>query len=287
MSLEADGKRPAEELAPFHRLRRDRRPRVLRDYPLARAWERHVNHDEEILIGNVGGALRVGDTVHRAVGPWTPGVHALLDHLALRLPHVPRVLGFDEEGREILDFLPGRVFEDSATQPLSEAQIVSLVSWTRAFHEAVADFAHPGPWRYFPIPNPTLIGHNDIAPYNACFDGDDLVGVFDWDMAGPTTPLHELAFIAWNCVPLWTDVGAEAAARRVSLIAETYGACEPGQLLAAVPPRIEIMLDGIPAAARAGDAGMANLLALGEPARSRRSLDGLVERIPLILSRLP
>jgi aminoglycoside phosphotransferase (APT) family kinase protein len=33
------------------------------------------------------------------------------------------------------------------------------------------------------------------------------VGVFDWDLAGPTTPLLELAFIAWNCVPLWRDIG--------------------------------------------------------------------------------
>ena len=46
----------------------------------------------------------------------------------------------------------------------------------------MADFAHPGPWRYFPTPGATLIGHNDIAPYNACFDGDDLAGVFDWDL---------------------------------------------------------------------------------------------------------
>ena len=32
--------------------------------------------------GNAGGAVRVGDTVRRAAGPWTPAVHALLAHLA-------------------------------------------------------------------------------------------------------------------------------------------------------------------------------------------------------------
>ncbi|MGA8209061.1 MAG: (deoxy)nucleoside triphosphate pyrophosphohydrolase, partial [Nocardioidaceae bacterium] len=31
--------------------------------------------------GNVGGAVRVGGTVRRATGPWTPAVHRLLDHL--------------------------------------------------------------------------------------------------------------------------------------------------------------------------------------------------------------
>ena len=139
------------------------------------------------------------------------------------------------------------------------------MSWTRDFHAVVAGFDHPGPWRSFPVERPTLIGHNDIAPYNACFNGDDLAGVFDWDLAGPTTPLNELAFLAWNCVPLWSDIGAETAARHLALIANTYGGFDGGQVLEAVPDPSRIMLDGIPAAAAAGDTGMANLVAQGEP----------------------
>ena len=239
-----------------------------------------VEHEER-LVGNVGGALRLGDTVRRATGPWTPAVHALLGHLAGRIPHVPRVLGFDELGREVLDYLPGRVI-DVEVEPLTTGQIVSLVRWTRLFHDEVTGLAHPGPWRYFPLPGPTLIGHNDIAPYNACFAGDELVGVFDWDMAGPTTPLWELAFIAWNCVPLWCDIGADTAARRLTLIATTYGEFDADQIVSAVPERIQIMLDGIPRAAAAGDQGMVNLMALGEPQRSRAVLAGLVDRIPAI-----
>jgi aminoglycoside phosphotransferase (APT) family kinase protein len=127
-----------------------------------------------------------------------------------------------------------------------------------------------------------MIGHNDIAPYNVCFAGDELVGVFDWDLAGPSTPLDELAFIAWNCVPLWRDDGPDPAARRLALIAAAYGAADARQILHAVPPRIQIMLDGIPVAAAAGDQGMANLMALGEPERSREALAGPVARIPAI-----
>ena len=133
----------------------------------------------ELLAGNLGGAVRVGATVRRCVGPWTPAVHALLNHLAGRVPHIPEVLGFDELGREVLSYLPGRVL-DTDTELLTVGQLVSMVRWTRVFHEAVADFAHPGPWRYPRLPGPTLIGHNDIAPYNVCFDGEELVGVFDW-----------------------------------------------------------------------------------------------------------
>lgn len=237
------------------------------------------------LPGNVGGVWRVGDTVHRPTGPWTPAVHALLRFLAPRVDRIPRVLGFDAEGREVLSYLPGRVV-DIDTEQLTTGQLAALVTWTRALHEAVSGFTHPGPWR-FPIPPvATIIGHNDIAPYNACFEGEDLVGVFDWDMAGPTTPLVELAFIAWNGVPLWRDIGAGPAAERVSLIAGTYGGVDPREVLTAVPGRIQRMLASIPAGAAAGDAGMVNLMAHGEPARSQRALDGLRRRLPAIAARL-
>ncbi|HZN78006.1 MAG TPA: GNAT family N-acetyltransferase [Micromonosporaceae bacterium] len=229
----------------------------------------------------MGTVVRIGDTVRRQTGPWTPAVHALLAHVAPRLEHVPRVLGFDDAGREVLSYQPGHVV-DVDTEMLTVRQLMSIVDWTRALHHAVADFHHPGPWRYFPIPGATLIGHNDIAPYNVCFDGDALAGVFDWDMAGPTTPLSELAFIAWNCVPLWRDIGPETAARRLTLIAETYGGYDGRQVLHAVPPRIRLMLDGIPIAAAAGDQGMAHLMTLGEPERSNASLADLVDRIPAI-----
>lgn len=135
---------------------------------------------------------------------------------------------------------------------LTEIQLRSILSWTRCFHEAVEGFAHSGPWRFFDVGAPTLIAHNDIAPYNICFDGDSLVGVFDWDLAGPSTPLLELA----------------------------------RDILSAVPYRIQLMLEGIPVAAAAGDEGMANLMAGGEPPRSERPLAELVSRIPSIAAHL-
>jgi hypothetical protein len=256
------------------------------------------DQDEEIRLpgGNVGGAVRVGATVRRHTGPWTPAVHALLHHLSGRLPGIPEVLGHDDQGREVLSYLPGRVI-DVGTERLNPAQIISLLRWTRAFHEAVAGFSHPGPWRFFPVAEPTMIAHNDIAPYNVCFDGDEVAGVFDWDLSGPSSVLLELAFIAWNCVPLWEDIGPELAASRLALISSAYAEPSPQDslpgataILRAVPGRIHTMLDGIPVAAAAGDQGMVNLMAAGEPERSQVSLDALVRRIPAIeqaLARTP
>jgi hypothetical protein len=69
--------------------------------------------DAEIPLkgGNMNtGVVRIGDTVRRPAGPWTPAVHALLDHLhGVGFPGAPRPLGLDEHGREILTFVPGTV----------------------------------------------------------------------------------------------------------------------------------------------------------------------------------
>ena len=248
---------------------------------------RDVNDGHEVRLpgGNVGGAVRVGDTVRRQPGPWTPAVHALLDHLDGRIAGIPRALGQDKRGREVLSYLPGHVV-DVDTELLTDGQLVSLMWWTREFHEAVAGFSHPGPWRFFPVTEPTLICHNDIAPYNSCFAGDELTGVFDWDLAGPSTPLFELAFIAWNCVPLWRDIGAEVAAERLALIAASYGEFSARQILNAVPDRIQLMLDWIPVAAAGGDEGMVNLMAAGEPGNSAVALADLRRRMAAIDRRL-
>jgi hypothetical protein len=152
------------------------------------------------------------------------------------------------------------------------------MSWTRRFHEVVAGFGHPGPWRYPHEPHPSLIGHNDITPYNVCFDGDDVAGVFDWDLAGPTTPLMELAFIAWNCVPLWRDPGDDTSAERIQRICSAYGGVHPAQIVDAVPRRIQMMLDWIPLGAAAGDAGLRRLMSRGEPERSQTALNDLIPR---------
>ncbi len=53
------------------------------------------------------GVVRIGDTIRRPVGRWTPAVHALLRHLEdTGFEGVPRVLGIDEAGREVLTYLP-------------------------------------------------------------------------------------------------------------------------------------------------------------------------------------
>jgi mutator protein MutT len=252
------------------------------DLPFLTELEQILLDGASLPGGNVGGAVRIGKTVRRATGPWTPSVHRLLQHLASRdLPSVPQVLGTDARGREVLSFLPGHVV-DVDNEVLSCARLASLADWTRSFHEAVADFVEPGPWRSSGVDGSDVIAHNGIAPYNCCFDGDRLVGVFDWDLAGPSTRLLELAHLAWNAVPLLRPMGPAVAASRIRLIADTYGGPSAREILHAVPRRTQLAIDGIRTAIAAGDEGMRNLAAIGEPERTEVRLADLVTRIPAI-----
>lgn len=68
--------------------------------------------------GNVGGAVHVGDTVRRPAGRWTPTIQRLLGTLAdAGIPEVPRPLGLDDHGREVVSYIPGDTVADEDRWP--------------------------------------------------------------------------------------------------------------------------------------------------------------------------
>jgi len=254
------------------------------DRPFLPELSERLLDGEPLPGGNVGGAVRIGDTVRRPTGRWTPMIHALLAWArAAGLPGVPRAHGFDARGREILDYLPGEVVD---ADQLSDARLAALGRWARAFHDAQVDVDHVGGWRFPPPADAEVVAHNDLAPYNLAFEGDELVGVFDWDVAGPGTRLFELAHIAWTGVPLFREIPAAEAARRLRILAEGYGGPSAAEILAAVTPRVRSVVDGIPAAAAAGDDGMVRLMSTGEPGLTLAALEALQRRLPDIETAL-
>jgi 8-oxo-dGTP diphosphatase len=256
------------------------------DRPFVAALRERLLDGEVLEGGNVGGAVRIGATVRRPTGPWTPAVHALLEHLReQRLRAVPRVHGYDARGREILDYLPGRIIDVDRELP-TDAQLEEMAVWARELHDALEPFDHPGPWRFFDVPGADLIAHNDLAPYNVCFVEDRLTGVFDWDLAGPSTRLFELAHLAWTAVPLYRPVPDHVVASRLRLVAEAYGGPSAAEILNAVIPLKEVGVAGIAAWIAAGDPAGSAQAAMGEPGRTERAIADLRARLPTLRTLL-
>ena len=241
-----------------------------------------VAHNEERLEGgNIGGAVRAGDTVRRAAGPWTPAVHALLAHLADKgFTGAPRPLGLDEQGREVLTFLEGETTGSRRPRPAwvhAEDTLDQVARWMRAYHQAVADFVPPpgAVWRAGGNWSPGLIiAHNDAATYNAAWHQGKLTGFFDWDFAGPATRQWDLALAAFSWVPLHTRhwVAAEgftdfaARPRRLDRFLRTYGwSATTGEFLNVVEARVKAHADGIRDLAASGDEAFGRLLRQGVP----------------------
>ena len=68
--------------------------------------------DQETSLtgGNVTAVVGLGDTVRRAMGPWSSSVDDLLRYLETRgFNGAPRFLGIDGLGREVLTFIEGEV----------------------------------------------------------------------------------------------------------------------------------------------------------------------------------
>jgi hypothetical protein len=183
------------------------------------------------LGGNLSDAVRVGDTVRRRAGAWTPAVHALLRHLeAVGFEGSPRVIGIDEQGREVLAYIEG----DGPTgwpDPMPDyvwrdANLIAAARLLRRYHDAQAGFAPPVPtsWRW--ASNTTeVICHNDVAPFNAVFRDGKLFAMVDFDNAGPGRRLWDVAMGIWRWVPVNNDSDPTLRDRaaRVRRFCDAYG----------------------------------------------------------------
>ncbi len=169
--------------------------------------------EEQLSGGNTTPVVRVGDTVRRPVGRWTPAVHDLLNHLAaVGFPGSPRILGIDGSGREILEFVPGEVGALSPSGPLpawfgTPEACWAIGRWIRDFQSAQAGFVPDAtkPWRRAPgssLRPGQVIVHHDVSPYNAVRGSDGSLVVLDWDFARPGDPIEDLAWAAWRWTPL-------------------------------------------------------------------------------------
>jgi hypothetical protein len=194
---------------------------------------------EETLPGGLtDGAVRIGGVVHKRASPWTPTVHALLRHLEYAgVDGVPRALGFDEQGRQMLTYLPGDTVGDRTPWPAwvhSDSTLLQVGRWLRRVHDATVSFVPPADERWFiggAVGPGLIVGHQDAAPYNAVVDGDRLVGFCDWDTAAPSSREFDLALSALWWVPLGPPSAVEplgfhdfdGRSRRLHLLLDAYG----------------------------------------------------------------
>jgi hypothetical protein len=196
-----------------------------------------------VLGGDVTeGVVRVGDTVRRPLNVQSPAIHEYLRHLEkLGFAEVPRFLGIDGRGREVLTYVPGEM----AGRPLhawagGEDVLVSIACLQRRLHNHSRDVILPAGIAWRPpvhieglpqlFARPDVVAHNDMTPENIIFDEEHVpVGLIDFDLAGPTTRLLDIVTtLRWwapLCDPLDRDPVLREldAAGRMRIFVDAYG----------------------------------------------------------------
>lgn len=246
--------------------------------------------------GNLSQVVRVGDTVRRGAGPWTPAVHALLQYLErAEFDGAPRARGVDSRGREVVTYVEGDVFQYPMPDFVWNAEtLVSVARLLRRYHDTIRGFVPPpdAAWQIMvgaPRSGP-VICHNDIAPYNMVFRGHVPVAFIDWDTAAPGPALYDVAHAAWRWIPLqdasWAPIDDQFS--RLRLFCDAYGLTkvERGQLIPLVRTRQEVVLATIRVWGEAGKPGWAHLLRMGHDKDIRDCLRWVDENLPALEAAL-
>ena len=204
--------------------------------------------EEEVLgFGSVSSPVRIGDTVHRQAGSWTPTIHALLEFLHQEgFSYSPLPLGVDGKGREILNFLPGQ----AATRPwppvlFSDSGLTQAAKMLRQYHDIVQNFsASDTEWRSGKMVKKAgqIIRHGDLGPWNTLWQADTLTGLIDWDFAEPGERITDLAQMAYYFVPLRGEEGWKKAGfaerpnfnARLKTLCMAYGDFEAAEVISAL-----------------------------------------------------
>jgi Ser/Thr protein kinase RdoA (MazF antagonist) len=204
-----------------------------------------VTDTGEPLVGDgvTPGIVRLGDTVRRPVRPFTATIQAYLAHLhRAGFTGAPVPLGTDDQGREVLCYVPGEVpREPLPAETAGEEVLVALARLIRRLHTAASGWTPPADAVWGGIPGAgtvavapvdgeaELVGHRDYCPGNVVFRDGRPAALIDFDLARPTTRLYDIANALYWWVPLldpadrapaFTDLDA---ARRAAVFADAYG----------------------------------------------------------------
>jgi Ser/Thr protein kinase RdoA (MazF antagonist) len=195
-----------------------------------------ASDSEPLAGGNTHAAIvRVGDTVRRPAGAWTPAVHALLAHLARAgFEAAPRALGLDGDGCEVVSFAPGDVVWPGHFDLLEHDEALAEVGrLIRRYHDVVATFVPPPGavwWALAADPSGVheLVCHNDLAPWNLVRGADGGWTFIDWDLAAPGRRVWDLGWALLAFIPLTPDrpLDDAAIARRLRVFMAAYGSEE-------------------------------------------------------------
>ena len=185
--------------------------------------------DEVALSGGrvTAGVVRVGDTVRRPPRENSSFVRALLRRLEDGgFAAAPQYLGRDDQGRDILTYLPGIVPPD-LDAAIPDETLVAAAALIKRYHDTTAGSVLARAQE--------VVCHNDLSPCNFVFRDGRPVGIIDFDTAAPGRRLQDVgyALFLWLCLGTGGPDASEQA-RRIGVFCDAYAIEHSGRVVEAI-----------------------------------------------------
>lgn len=141
--------------------------------------------------------------------------------------------------REVLSFVPGDVPHAMPAWIWKESTLAEIARRIRQWHDATVDFDSDGSvWNFTADGGTEVICHNDVAPYNCVFSGEQFSGLIDFDLCAPGSRLWDIGYTVYRFVPVMppeplgdepecSPFSLEETFRRLDLFLDTYAAGDP------------------------------------------------------------
>lgn len=190
----------------------------------------------EKLSGGRDGIYRTKNHVIRPANQTTQTIHSLLNHLHRQGFHqCPKPIARDHE-HETVSFVEGQVYNYPLIGNIASKQaLISAAKLLRQMHDASASYIESlkgnETWM-IPVREPTeVICHGDYAPYNLVLNGQEAVGVIDFDTAHPAPRVWDLAYAIYCWAPFKTHefdkMGTlDDQIARAGMFCKAYGATQ-------------------------------------------------------------
>ena len=209
------------------------------------AWHDRSDADAQVLArdvtrgdllrpcdaAGVDSPIRRGSTVHRPARGNTEFTQRLLSHLEdSGAGWSPRALGFDEEGREVVTWIPGEVATSG-----EEVDMTELARIVRDLHDLtnglVAGFE--------------CVIHDDLQPRNTIVRERRPVGLIDWEQARPGRRVEDVANLCWSFAEPTPDGDREHVAQQWRSVVDAYGLDEREAVVSTVLSRMAVCAEDI------------------------------------------
>ncbi len=184
--------------------------------------------------------------MRRPLAAWSPAVHDLLRYLGAAGFPAPVVVGTNG-AEEVLGWIEGESGADGWARIVPEAGLRQWAGFLRRYHDTVAAY-RPGPHSEWACGARTcmpgeIVCHGDFGPWNTVWRGEEIVGLIDWDLAGPAPPVFDVAYALEYSAPFRPDDECvrwlrhpepPARRRRIEVFCDAYGMAVPDDVAAVV-----------------------------------------------------